>query len=345
MGVQKDDKKKDGGQKKLEDAGGAKKADAGSLTVVLKLDLHCDGCAKKVKKSIRHFEGVESVIADIAGNKLTVTGKVDPTSVKERVEHKTRKKVELISPQPKKDDKKVDDKPSEKKPDDKKAGDKPSEKKSDDKKGDAKKPKEIQASTVALKIPLHCEGCVHKIKRTVSKIKGVELVIISDVGKDLVTVKGTMNVKELTPYLKDKLRRSVDIVPPKNEEKKDDKKEKSEGGDKKEKVSGGSDGGEKKAVGGDGGSRSIEVVNKLEYYGQNPYTYTMPTYNHNYYNQDYGVPTSSNQGYINEGYVNHEYDIQYPSGPLPPPPMYLHDSRVPDTGMFSDENPNACSVM
>ncbi|KVH99986.1 Heavy metal-associated domain, HMA [Cynara cardunculus var. scolymus] len=354
MGVQKDDKKKGGGEKKLEDGGGAKKADAGSLTVVLKLDLHCDGCAKKVKKSIRHFEGVESVNADIAGNKLTITGKVDPTSVKERVEHKTRKKVELISPQPKKDDKKVDDKPSEKKTDDKKAGDKPSEKKSDgkkagdkpsekksdDKKADAKKP-EIQASTIVLKIPLHCEGCVHKIKRTNILLR-VELVI-PDVGKDLVTVKGTMNVKELTPYLKDKLRRSVDIVPSKTDEKKDDKKEKTDGTDKKEKVSGGD--GEKKAVGGDVASRSIEVVNKLEYYGQNPYTYTMPTYNQGYYNQDYGVSTSSNHGYINDGYVNHGYAMQYPNEPPRPPPMYLHDPRVPDTGMFSDENPNGCSVM
>lgn len=340
MGVvsfKKSDKKKDAGKTKSGDAGGEKKSDARSITVVLKLDLHCDGCAKKVTKSIRQFEGVESVNADIDGDKLTVTGKVDPTSVKERVERKTHKKVEIVSPQPKKDDKK--------------GGDKSPEKKSDEKKTDVKKPKEIQSSMVMLKIPLHCDGCAHKIKRTVSKIKGVESVI-PDASKDLVMVRGTMDVKDLAPYLKEKLKRDVDIILPKKDdksgEKKDDKKEKDEGGDKKIKEKSG--GGEKKkeegksAAGGDG-SRGIEVVNKFDYYGQTPYTYTVPTYNHNYYNQDYGVATSSNHGYVNEGYVNHGYATPYSNGPPPPPPMYLHDSRVPDTGMFSDENPNACSVM
>lgn len=337
------DKKKDAGKTKSADAGDAKKSDAGSVTVVLKLDLHCDGCANKVTKSIRHFKGVESVNADIDGNKLTVTGKVDPTSVKERVEHKTKKKVEIISPQPKKDEKK--------------GGDKPSEKKSDEKKPDAKKPKETQSTTVMLKIPLHCEGCAHKVKRTISKIKGVESVI-PDASKDMVMVRGTMDVKELGPYLKDKLKRDVDVVLSKSDEKKDDKKEKDgkkdkdEGGDKKIKEKGG-DGEKKKDEGkkADGddnkkdGNRGIELVNKFEYSGQIPYTYTMPTYNHNYYSQDYGVASSNNHGHLNEGYVNHGYAMQYSNGPPPPPPMYLHDSRVPDTLMFSDENPNACSVM
>lgn len=82
----------------------------------------------------------------MAGNKITVTGNVDPTSVKERIEKKTKKKVEIVSPQVKKDggggDKKADDKPSEKKSD-KKGEDKSPEKKSGDVKGDAKKPKEV----------------------------------------------------------------------------------------------------------------------------------------------------------------------------------------------------------
>ncbi|KAI3683818.1 hypothetical protein L1987_84333 [Smallanthus sonchifolius] len=317
---------------------GEKKSDA----VVLKLDLHCDGCAKKVKSSIRHFKGVETVIADIAGNKLTVTGNVDPASVKERIEKKTRKKVEVVSPQLKKDGGGGE----------KKAGDKPSEKKTGDVKADVKKPKEIQSTTVVLKIPLHCEGCIHKIKRTVSKIKGVESAI-PDASKDLVLVKGTMNVNELVPYLKQKLKRDVQMVLPKKDDKKEEKGE--GGGDKKEKGGGdgekkkaeekaaGGDGEKKKvegkAVGGDGGgkdgSRSIEVVNKLEYHGQIPYTYTMPMYNQSYYNQDYGVSP-----------FDHGYAMQLSNGPPPPPPMYFQDPRVPDVEMFSDENPNAaCSIM
>lgn len=75
---------------------------------------------------------MESVKTDCAGNKLTVTGKVDPANIQARVEEKTRKKVEIVSPQPKKDggaaagggDKKPDDK-SEKKPEKQKEAEKP----------------------------------------------------------------------------------------------------------------------------------------------------------------------------------------------------------------------------
>lgn len=337
---EKDDTKKDAGEKKPADAGGAKKPDGGPVIVVLKVDLHCDGCAKKITKSIRQFEGVESVKADTAGNKLTVTGKVDPMRIKERVEYKTKKKVEILSPQPAKKVDKMDDK-------------KPPEKKPDGNNADDKKPKEPQSSTVALKIPLHCDGCIHKIKRLISKIDGVESVT-PDSGKDLVTVKGTMNVKELIPHLKEKLKRKIDVIPPKKEDKggdmKDDKKAEG-GGDKKEK-----EGGDAKAAGGGGGGedkkKGIEVINKLEHYGHNPYTHTMsmpmqmPIYNQNYYNQDYGVSSaaSSSHGYVHQGY-NHGYPMEYSHAPPMPPPMYLNDTRVPDSGMFSDENPNACSVM
>lgn len=67
--------------------------------------------------------------ADCGANKLTVIGKMDVVAVKQKLELKTKKKVELISPQPKKDapaaaaaapaaaEKKAD----EKKPEEKKA--------------------------------------------------------------------------------------------------------------------------------------------------------------------------------------------------------------------------------
>ncbi|GMP84933.1 hypothetical protein CsSME_00038269 [Camellia sinensis var. sinensis] len=145
------DAAKSGGDEKKGDAG---KKEEGPTTVVLKLDLHCEGCAKKVRKAVRYFEGVEDVKTDIGSNKLTVIGKVDPAKVKARVEDKTHKKVEIISPQPKKDGGA--------------AADKKPEAKKEDKKVDDKKPKE---STVVLKIPVHCEGCKHKIKRAIRKIK------------------------------------------------------------------------------------------------------------------------------------------------------------------------------
>ncbi|XP_027071213.2 heavy metal-associated isoprenylated plant protein 3 [Coffea arabica] len=349
------DEKKNEGEKKVTEAknqgekktadGGGKKDDAQS-PIVLKLDLHCEGCAKKVKRSIKHFDGVEDVKADCASNKLTVTGNVDPGWLREKVEQRTKKKVELLSPPSKKDsggggDKKADDK---------------ADKKSDDKKKDEpKKPKEPQVSTVVLKIRLHCDGCAHKIKRIIKKIDGVEAVVV-DNEKDLVTVKGTMDAKDLTPYLKDKLKRTVDVVPPKKEAGGGDKKEKEAGGgDKKEKEKQKESSGEKGAAeskGGGGGDKgkSIEEpkvgVHKLEYHGASTstphtyYYYGMPVYNQSYANQDYGVsvPTMYGQG----GYGTTGYVVDYrPHEPPPPPPVYLpaHDQ------MFSDENPNACSVM
>ncbi|KAJ4971774.1 hypothetical protein NE237_004873 [Protea cynaroides] len=152
---EKENENENEGQKKND---GGKKED-GSITAVLKVDMHCEGCAKKVKRAIKRFEGVEDVKGDFSSNKLTVVGKMDPVKLCERVEQKTKKKVELISPLPKKDkdggggggdgDKKTEEKPA-KKPDDKKA----------------------QAATVVMKIRLHCDGCIQKIRRIILKIKG-----------------------------------------------------------------------------------------------------------------------------------------------------------------------------
>jgi copper chaperone CopZ len=101
---------------------------------------------------------------------------------------------------------------------------------------------------------LHCEGCISKIKKIVKKFKGVSDVNV-DVAKDLVTVKGTIDPKALVPYLSDKIKRTVEVVPAKKD---DGKKEKEGGGGGDKKESGGDkkDGGnEAKAGGGDGGKK------------------------------------------------------------------------------------------
>ncbi|XP_051131820.1 heavy metal-associated isoprenylated plant protein 6-like isoform X2 [Andrographis paniculata] len=337
------------GEKKAADGGGKK--EVAPATVVLKLDLHCEGCAKKVKRAVNHFEGVEKVKADCSANTLTVTGNVDPAWLRERVEYKTKKKVELVSPQPKKEA------AGEKKPDDK------ADKKADEKKPEPdkkEKPKEAAVSTVVMKIRLHCDGCAHKIKRVILKnIDGVNTVK-TDLQKDLVTVTGTMNVKELTAYLKEKLKRTVEIIPPaKKDDGGGDKKEKeaAAAGDKKESKEGG--GGEKKAADGkeksgdekkkEGGEKGAGEapkveVSKLEYHSFNPQThYAAPMamfYNQSYTNQDYGI---QNYSYPPPYPYNPaaDYGGHYRQGPPPPPPTYMNINDQ----MFSDENPNGCSVM
>lgn len=85
---------------------------------------------------------MEGVKADCATNKLTVDGKVDAGAIKEKLEEKTKKKVEILTPQAKKeggggggggggDKKKADDK-------------KP---KAEEKKPEEQKPKEVTTNT------------------------------------------------------------------------------------------------------------------------------------------------------------------------------------------------------
>lgn len=183
--------------------------------------------------------------------------------------------------------------------------------------------------------------------------------------KDQVTVKGTMDANELTPYLRTKLKRSVDVVPPKKEGGGGEKKEKEGGGgggDKKEKEGGGGGGGDKKEKegggdkkekekeggGGDGGKKEeagaapkVEV-NKMVY-GGHPYA-PNPSYWNDGQVDGQHYPVEVHQGYVNNytpyGYENQGYvDPGHGYNMVPHP----HPMHAPQ--MFSDENPNACSIM
>ncbi|KAL2323237.1 hypothetical protein Fmac_027616 [Flemingia macrophylla] len=335
MGEQKEQPKNETEKKPQEGAAAAAKKDDAPAPVVYKLDLHCEGCVKKIKRTARHFQGVENVKADLASNKVTVTGNIDAEKLRDKLAERTKKKVDIVSAPPKKD---AAEKPPEKKPE---------EKKPDEKKPEENKPKE---STVVLKIKLHCDGCIAKIRRIILRFKGVESVNL-DGSKDLVTAKGTMDVKEMVPYLNEKLKRSVEVVQPKKE---DDKKEK-EGGEKKEKEGGEKkekEGGEKKEKDGggekkeDGGGAAKVEVNKMEhmyqmmappsfwYDGGNfpgQTSHAMPME----YHPGYG---NGNSHYVEPGYANQGYPMQ------PPLPYYMNP-HAPPPQMFSDENPNGCSIM
>ncbi|XP_010520385.1 PREDICTED: heavy metal-associated isoprenylated plant protein 3 [Tarenaya hassleriana] len=243
-------------KKKANDGEKKKKSNDESVTVVLKVDMHCEGCASRTVKCVRGFEGVETVKSEAAAGKLTVTGNVDPAKLREKLEEKTKKKVQLVSPQPKKDKENAKDNNTTNKNGD---DDKNKAKKSDDKKSDNdKKPKEKEppVTTAVLKLNFHCQGCIGKIQRTVTKTKGVDAISM-DKDKQLVTVKGTMDVKKLAETLSEKLRRPVEVVPP---AKKDNGKDKDGGKEKKEGGGGG----------GDDGGKKEEGANKMEYVAAQP---------------------------------------------------------------------------
>lgn len=190
----------------------------------------------------------------------------------------------------------------------------------------------------------------------VSCCVGVESVNI-DGGKDLVMVKGTMDAKEMVSFLTEKLKRKVEVVPPKKEDVKN--KENDKGKEKKE--DGG--GGDKKGDVGDGGNKDKMEVNKMEHYG---YGYQPSMYWYDGYAPGQSSSGNSyaeeiqqeqgynwNQGYNNYNYVNQPHDgyvnqhqvyMAEPHFQAQQPPFYLHPNHPPPQ-MFSDENPNACSMM
>ncbi|KAM0020035.1 putative protein kinase RLK-Pelle-CrRLK1L-1 family [Helianthus debilis subsp. tardiflorus] len=61
--------------------------------------MHCEECARRVKRCLKNFEGVEGVETDCENHKVVVKGeKADPLKVLERIHKETNRKVELLSP-------------------------------------------------------------------------------------------------------------------------------------------------------------------------------------------------------------------------------------------------------
>ncbi|XVE59039.1 hypothetical protein DITRI_Ditri05aG0012800 [Diplodiscus trichospermus] len=107
-------KKKNGNKK----GGGGEKKEKVSLSIVVYVSCLCDGCTPKILKYIHQVEGVETAKVERSSNEVTVIGAVDPKAIVEKLRKETKKKIELISPQPKK----VENKEEKKQKDDKNDG-------------------------------------------------------------------------------------------------------------------------------------------------------------------------------------------------------------------------------
>ncbi|KAK1577366.1 hypothetical protein Q3G72_021053 [Acer saccharum] len=275
MGEEKkeEEKKEENKEEKKEEEKKEEKKEEEPPEIVLKVDMHCEACARKVARALKGFEGVEDVSADSKASKVVVKGKAaDPIKVCERLQKKSGRKVELISPLPKP--------PEEKKEEEIKEQPKEEEKKEEP-------PAVI---TVVLKVRMHCEACAQALQKRIRKIQGVESVE-TNLGNGQVIVKGVVDPSKLVDYVYKRTRKQASIV--KEEEKKEEEK-KEEETKKDEKVE---EGGEKKD--GEEGKGDQDDDTKLE------------------------IKRS-------EYYWTSKYYSEYA---YPPPQI------------FSDENPNACSVM
>nr|ACG42747.1 metal ion binding protein [Zea mays] len=334
--------------------------------VVLKLDLHCAGCAHKVKKAIRRVPGVGSIVTDVAANRVVVAGTADAGALKARLEAKTNKPVEVVSvggvpPKPPSAEPQQDAGAAEKKGD-KGANPKEEAKEQQAAEEEKKKPKE---ETVLLKIRLHCDGCGDRIRRRIYKFKGVKDVVLEGNAKDEVKVTGTMDVPDMLSYLKEKLNRDVEAVAPANKDgdgKYEDKKDGGGGGGGEDKnkgaaEAGGDDDKKDKGKGADDVpvAPSTAAAAALMAAPAGASTYRVaPPYPYGYvaaYQQQppppagyYPYPSYYGNG-DGVGLANPAHHYQQSQLAYPPYPYRFDVAPPPPPQLFSDENPNACSVM
>uniref|UniRef100_A0A2P2KJ75 Copper-binding family protein n=1 Tax=Rhizophora mucronata TaxID=61149 RepID=A0A2P2KJ75_RHIMU len=97
-----EEKKEETKEEKKEEEEKEKNKEEEPPVIVLKVDMHCEACARKVARALKGFEGVEEVTTDSKASKVVVKGKTaDPIKVCERLQKKSGRKVEIISPLPK----------------------------------------------------------------------------------------------------------------------------------------------------------------------------------------------------------------------------------------------------
>uniref|UniRef100_A0A5B7C8V0 Putative DNA ligase 1-like isoform X1 n=1 Tax=Davidia involucrata TaxID=16924 RepID=A0A5B7C8V0_DAVIN len=211
MGEEKKEEEKKEEEKKEEE-----KKEEEPQEIVLKVDMHCEACARKVARTLRGFQGVDDVTADYKASKVVVKGKTaDPVKVCERIQKKSGRKVELISPLPKP----------------------PEENKEETKEPIEEKKEEPPAViTVVLKVGMHCDACAQVLQKRIRKIQGVESVT-TDLANDQVIVKGVLDPTKLVNDVYKKTKKQASIVKDeekKEEEKKEDEKKEEKEGEKKD---------------------------------------------------------------------------------------------------------------
>ncbi|KAJ8444405.1 hypothetical protein Cgig2_026609 [Carnegiea gigantea] len=274
--------------------------------IVLRVYMHCEGCARKVRRCLKGFDGVEEVVTDCKTHKVVVKGeKADPLKVLDRVQRKTHRQVELLSPIPK------PPAPEENKDEQKEPP------KTEDKK------EEPKVVTVVLKVHMHCDACSLEIKKRIEKMQEVEEAT-PDLKNSQVTVKGTFDPAKLVKYVNKRTGKHAIIVKqdPSPETKEDEK-----GKDGKEEKKGEGEGEEGKGKGEEKGGEEGKA-DKPEGTGDGRKEADDDA--------DAGAAPPGEEAAKVELKRNEYYYY---------PPSYAMEMYAYPPQIFSDENPNACSVM
>ncbi|CAI9087126.1 OLC1v1021119C2 [Oldenlandia corymbosa var. corymbosa] len=106
------------------------------VTVVLKVQMHCDACAQVLQKRIRKIKGVESVTTDLANNQVIVKGIVDPEKLATDVYKKTGKQASVVKEEEKKEEEKKEQEKKKEEEEKKKAEEQEKKSEEDEKKNE-----------------------------------------------------------------------------------------------------------------------------------------------------------------------------------------------------------------
>uniref|UniRef100_A0A0D9W6T8 HMA domain-containing protein n=2 Tax=Leersia perrieri TaxID=77586 RepID=A0A0D9W6T8_9ORYZ len=76
-------------------------SDTNSITLDLRVYMHCDACERSVRRTIKSIDGVEKVEVDREENKVTVTatGDFEAENLVKKIKKKTGKKAEILEPE------------------------------------------------------------------------------------------------------------------------------------------------------------------------------------------------------------------------------------------------------
>ncbi|KAI3816648.1 hypothetical protein L1987_16351 [Smallanthus sonchifolius] len=173
---------------------------------VFSVFMHCEDCARRVRRCIKGFAGVESVETDCYTGKVVVKGeKADPIKVLEKIKKETKRQVVLLSPDPKPSAEEAEElkqeehsKRKDKKDEEgKKTGEgKKAKKEAKPAVGDEKKGEEStdtqpppRPQEFVFKVFMYCEGCARKVRQCLLGFEGVESVV-TDFNAQKIIVKG-----------------------------------------------------------------------------------------------------------------------------------------------------------
>ncbi|CAM0955345.1 unnamed protein product [Alopecurus aequalis] len=329
--------------------------------VILGVEVHCTGCAKRMRRSLLRSKGVEAVHVDMAANQITAKGvAVDPEVLCRRLRSKTKREVTIISPLP--------PPPPPAAPAEEAAAPPPP-------------PAEDPVRTVELLVNMHCDACALQLQKKMLKMKGVQTAE-TDLAAGKLTVTGTVEGEAIVEYIHRRTGKLATVVPPPEPPKEeapppaeadqkpaDDKKEEDEkkpaaeaeqaAGEEKKEAPAGGDEKPGKQEGEEGvavdGFPPEEMMKRMVYW---PYGGAHHSYKLHPADAEEAMmarrmamhamppPPPPHYHHHHHPYAMTHHQWMPPPPPPPPQPMYYGNSYMMERPpqMFSDENPNACVI-